>query len=461
MGKTLLSIFLLFLMVVPASTGCGSSPSTLTTLSATEGEVSAMKTSTDSWIEAEVGMSLRVGDTVRTGDDSSAEITFFDGSTLELEAGTEIEIVSLGISGDTGSITIILEQTIGSILFRVTKIVDPASRYEVETPAGVVAVRGSAVRVYVAQDGTTRATNLEGMVWAVGEGVELQIPEGQQCIIRPGEAPELITMIVAGYEHTIGLRSDGTVLAVGNNTYEQCNVGAWTDIVQVAAGLGHTVGVRSDGTVVAVGHNKYEQCEVGGWTDIIQVATGFEHTVGVKSDGTAVAVGWNGQGECDVGSWTGIIEAAAGSYHTVGLKSDGTVVAVGLDLWGQCDVGTWTDIIQVAAGMRHSIGLKANGTVVAVGDNLYGRCDVGDWANIVQVAGWGAHTVGLKSGGTVLAVGYNEYGQCNVGSWTDITQVGAGAFHTVGVTSSGAVLAVGYDLHGQCDVSDWNLNPPA
>jgi hypothetical protein len=170
----------------------------LTTLSAAEGDVSVMKTGTDSWMEAEVGMFLKVGDIVKTGDDSSAEITFFDGSTIELEAGTEIEIISLDISGDSGSVTITLEQTIGSIIFRVTKIVDPASRYEVETPTGVVAVRGSGVQIYVAEDGTTRVLNLEGDIWAVGEGVELQIPEGQECIIRPGEQPELAYLDLIG-----------------------------------------------------------------------------------------------------------------------------------------------------------------------------------------------------------------------------------------------------------------------
>ena len=53
--------------------------------------------------------------------------------------------------------------------------------------------------------------------------------------------------------HTVGLKSDGTVVAVGNNIDGQLNVGSWTDIVQVAAGRYHTVGLKSDGTVVAVG----------------------------------------------------------------------------------------------------------------------------------------------------------------------------------------------------------------
>jgi alpha-tubulin suppressor-like RCC1 family protein len=55
------------------------------------------------------------------------------------------------------------------------------------------------------------------------------------------------------------------VVAVGRNIYGQCDVDAWTDIVQIAAGYGHTVGLKSDGTVIAVGHNTYGQCDLSGW----------------------------------------------------------------------------------------------------------------------------------------------------------------------------------------------------
>jgi hypothetical protein len=193
MRRKLLSIVILSILVASILVGCA--PSTLTILSITEGDISVMKAGTASWIEAQVGMSLQAGDSIKTGDDSRAKITFFDGSTIELQAGTEIEITSLDISTETGSTTITLEQTIGNTVSRVTKLVDPASRYEVETPTGVVAVRGSAVQIYVTEDGTTRAVNLEGEIWAVGEGVELQVPEGQQCIIRPGQQPELIVEV--------------------------------------------------------------------------------------------------------------------------------------------------------------------------------------------------------------------------------------------------------------------------
>jgi len=49
-----------------------------------------------------------------------------------------------------------------------------------------------------------------------------------------------------------------------NDDCGQCDVSSWTDVNQVAAGRWHTVGLKSDGTVVAVGDNIAGQCNVGG-----------------------------------------------------------------------------------------------------------------------------------------------------------------------------------------------------
>jgi alpha-tubulin suppressor-like RCC1 family protein len=53
--------------------------------------------------------------------------------------------------------------------------------------------------------------------------------------------------------------------AVGNNSYSQLNVRVWSDIVQVAAGDSHTVGLKSDGTVVAVGFNSCDHSSLHDW----------------------------------------------------------------------------------------------------------------------------------------------------------------------------------------------------
>ena len=68
--------------------------------------------------------------------------------------------------------------------------------------------------------------------------------------------------LAAGHRHTVGLKSDGTLTAVGDNKYGQCDVGSWRNIVAVAAGNvhkarntgnSHTVGLKSDGKVIAAG----------------------------------------------------------------------------------------------------------------------------------------------------------------------------------------------------------------
>ena len=268
-------------------------------------------------------------------------------------------------------------------------------------------------------------------------------------------------MVAAG-GHTVGLKTDGTAVAVGQNLRKQCDIGSWTDITQVAAGGFHTVGLKSDGTVIAVGLNHDGQCNVGNWTDIIQVAAGELHTVGIKDDGTVVAVGLDYYGQCAVGGWRDIVQVTAGWFHTVGLKLDGTVVAVGPspDSWsdqGQCDVGKWRGITQVAAGLRHTVGLKADGTVVAVGWNDHRQCDVGRWRGITQIAAGTWQTLGIRSDGTVIAAGNNSYGECDVDGWSDIIGVAASGY-TVGLKADGTVVAVGgWNSEGQLNVADWNL----
>jgi hypothetical protein len=217
MRKNLLSILVLSILVASTLAGCRQ-PCTLAMFSTSGGNVSVMKAGTGSWIEAQVRMCLEPGDIMKSGDSSSAEITCLDGSTIELQAGTEIEVASLATT-DTGSTTIVLKQTIGNIIFRVTKLVDPASRYEVETPTGVAAVRGSAMQVYVTEDGTTLITNLGGDIRAAANNVELQVPQGQQCIIRPGQRPELLYLDKIGPGlwslSVIGEGIEGTVTEQG------------------------------------------------------------------------------------------------------------------------------------------------------------------------------------------------------------------------------------------------------
>jgi len=148
-------------------------------------------------------------------------------------------------------------------------------------------------------------------------------------------------MVLCGWVCTVGLKKDGTVVAVGNNEHGQCDVSDWQDVVAISCGHSHTVGLKKDGTVVGAGFNEYGQCNISSWYDITATLCGNFHTVGLKEDGTVVAVGSNRYGESNVSEWRNIVAVLCGCGHTVGLKKDGTVVAVGHNGYGQCDVSKW------------------------------------------------------------------------------------------------------------------------
>ena len=57
--------------------------------------------------------------------------------------------------------------------------------------------------------------------------------------------------VSTGYNHTVGLRANGTVVAVGSNSLGQIDVDNWMNIIAISAAGNVTVGLRSDGTVVA------------------------------------------------------------------------------------------------------------------------------------------------------------------------------------------------------------------
>ena len=58
------------------------------------------------------------------------------------------------------------------------------------------------------------------------------------------------------------------MVAVGRTAFNQCAVSRWKDIVAVSAGQCYTLGLRSDGSVVATGLNTNGQCRVTGWRKV-------------------------------------------------------------------------------------------------------------------------------------------------------------------------------------------------
>lgn len=267
--------------------------------------------------------------------------------------------------------------------------------------------------------------------------------------------------ISAGYNYTVGIKTDGTVIATGENEYGQCNVSDWKDIIAVSAGNSHTVGLKSDGTVVAVGNNEYRQCDVDDWTDIVAISAGLQLTVGLKIDGTVVAVGYSDRGQCNVDNWNNIKDISTGGWYAVGLKTDGTAVATGFNNSCQCNVEKWKNIVDISAGSACTIGLREDGTIAVVGDNR-GQGELDNWIDINIISSGSRHSVGLTNNGKVIAVGSNRRKECDVTHWSDIVNIEAGNEHTVGLKVDGTVIATGSNEDGQCNVKGWtNIKLPS
>lgn len=195
-------------------------------------------------------------------------------------------------------------------------------------------------------------------------------------------------------EKLLCLHSDGTAeVAYGSEIAKQnrYEVDDWTDIVQVAAGAYHCVGLKSDGTVVAVGTNQYGQCDIDKWSDIVYVDAGWNCTVGIKSDKTLVIATENTTLlKYDFSSWTDLVAVAAHRDGVFALRADGTVLTTRDD----CpDVLGWTDIIQISVSQRHVVGLRKNGTIVAA--NIESWVEQGSSSPWLDIADWN----GIKTSG--------------------------------------------------------------
>ena len=86
-------------------------------------------------------------------------------------------------------------------------------------------------------------------------------------------------------------------------------------------------GLKSDGTVIATGDNGYGQCEVSNWKDIVDISVNDWNTFGLKADGTVVVVG-ELKDDKRFSSLNGIVDISAGYGHFLGLKIDGTVISI-------------------------------------------------------------------------------------------------------------------------------------
>ncbi|MCA1656169.1 MAG: cell wall anchor protein [Actinobacteria bacterium] len=365
-----------------------------------------------------------------------------------------------------------------------------------------------------------------------------------------------VTAVAAGFDFSLALRSDGSVLAWGDNKVGQLGDGSFTprgvpkvvpnlnSVVQLAVGADGQFALArtSSGLIFAWGDNSYGQLGqdpattpkspipmgVTGVGTASWVAAGGRHSLAVKSDGTVMAWGDNSAGQLGDGTATTrrstptpvsgldaaprVTAVSAGDDFSLALRGGG-VMAWGSNTDGRLGDGTHaqrltpvavtnpgqsgalTDVKAIAAGSDHSLALLVDTTLVAWGNNVAGQLGRGrdggsaavpkavmglagqpagaSLTGVTAVAGGDGFSVAV-AGGTVIAWGLNQDGELGDGmpvnpaggqscfcrpalmavngvaggDLKDAISVAAGAFHALAVTSSSSPSTTTTTLRG-------------
>lgn len=273
----------------------------------------------------------------------------------------------------------------------------------------------------------------------------------------------------------------------------------------IASGNGFVLGLKSDGTVVGWGTNSYgqlgdgttsgsaEPVGVSGLDNVIEVAAGDRHSVALRGDGAVFCWGANDDGQLGDGTidhsalpkqvpgLTNVVAIGAGDDHTLAVKSDGSVWVWGENSYWQLGDGTQVmrtspvqialpgNIVAVAGGRYHSLALTADGQVWGWGWNNAGQ--VGDGTTAVRATPVAVTTLagvsrieaeqffslalvtdGLEAG-TVWGWGDNGVGQIAAGDrgsrqtpgmiLDGVTDMGAALQHVLAIRQDGSLWAWG------------------
>jgi alpha-tubulin suppressor-like RCC1 family protein len=379
----------------------------------------------------------------------------------------------------------------------------------------------------------------DGTVWAWGYNYYGQLGNGSTTDSSlPVQVSGLtgIGLVSAGGSLSLALKSDKTAIyAWGYNKHGELGNGSTSnsslpvqvqginDIKSISTGGDHSLALKSDGTLWAWGYNCYGQLGNNSTSNssypiqvlgligtISSISTGAFHSQVIINDGTVWAWGENLFGELgnistlnssqpvQVLNLSGIGSISAGAFHSLVLKSDKTVWAWGKNLFGELGNGTTINSFQsvqasnlievksVSSGAYHSLTLKNDGTVWAWGENLYGELGNGTTLNsfqpvqVLNLSGAGSisagafHSLALKSDGTVWAWGDNYFGQLGNNSSTNsfqpvqvtgingVMSISAGEHHSLALKNDGTVWAWGYNYYSQLGndtTSDRNYIP--
>lgn len=147
------------------------------------GEVKTQPPKKDDWKKAIFQQSLANGEKIKTWDQSRAEIGFSDGSIIRIDGNSSLDIVDA--KKDKAGQQVEAKVWSGKVWANVNKM-SKKSKFELESPTAVAAVRGTVYRMAVSPDRTTRIAVYSGAV-AVKPHPDFFMEQKAKAGGRPGE----------------------------------------------------------------------------------------------------------------------------------------------------------------------------------------------------------------------------------------------------------------------------------
>ena len=176
-------------------------------------------------------------------------------------------------------------------------------------------------------------------------------------------------IVDVGFYHTLALKTDGTVLACGDDSFGQCGVDKWQRVKAVSAGAYHSVALFADGTAL-LSHESARSDEL---TELVDVAVNTGCAVGLRADGTAVCAA------ADLSAWHELVAVEASANAVFGLDAQGAVHAHFFRTGAGEGFSAPGGVVAMAAGGTHCVFVRSDGTLAAWGENEHGECEVAAW----------------------------------------------------------------------------------
>ena len=188
------------------------------------GQVESLKSGSETWQPASLNQMLSSGDKIRTGEKSGTSLSFDDGSTLELAAGSEVAIQTL--SGDLPAQK--TQSIVGIQRGRLTATVTPVPKgsvFEIETPVVTVAVPPAGadptLTIMMNPDGSVQVGSTDGTITLTSTGpnqmtAALSAGDVALLTINPATGTLQITALAGSFD-IIGPDGKPITLAAGDS----------------------------------------------------------------------------------------------------------------------------------------------------------------------------------------------------------------------------------------------------